>query len=145
MGSFTEDAKRVMDDLERMATARCCDNGYLGVSHGCQKQPGAGIELDARTSTLQTPKPSKGGRPKGFDGTGAKMPSAIAQAFKAAGLDWKADFALAIKHNDRERIKLWLKLLPYLVTTGKRVRVRKWKGKASKAAVIALEAMEQEL
>jgi hypothetical protein len=85
------------------------------------------------------------GRPKGFDGTRSRMPSALAQAFKSHGLDWKEDFAAAIKNNKRERIKLWLKLLPYMITTTKRAKVSHWKGRPSKAARIALEAMEQDI
>lgn len=85
------------------------------------------------------------GRPKGFDGTRSRMPSALAQAFKQNGLDWKKDFSDAIKANKRERIKLWLKLLPYMITTTKRAKVSHWKGKPSKAARIALEAMEQDI
>ena len=88
---------------------------------------------------------NKGGRPLGSSGLNSKQPSAIARAFKAAGLDWKTDFALAIKANKRERIALWLRLLPYLITTGKRAKVKKWKGRASKAALVALEAMEQDV
>lgn len=84
----------------------------------------------------------KGGRPKGFNGMRSKMPSAMAQRFKAAGLDWQTDFALAIKANKRERIKLWLKLLPYLITTSSRAKTRTWKGRPSKAALIALETLE---
>lgn len=86
----------------------------------------------------------KKGRPKGFDGTKSRMPSALAQSFRKAGLDWKEDFALAIKANNRARIKLWLRLLPYMITTSHRTKVKKWKGRASKAAMIALEAMERE-
>lgn len=85
---------------------------------------------------------NKGGRPRGFNGTRSKMPSAMAQKFKAAGLDWQVDFALAIKANKRDRIKLWLKLLPYLITTSSKSRGKKWKGKPSKAALIALDALE---
>lgn len=70
------------------------------------------------------------------------MPSAMAQKFKAAGLDWQVDFALAIKSNNRQRIKLWLKLLPYLITTSSKSRGKKWKGKPSKAALIALQTLE---
>lgn len=95
---------------------------------------GAGID---RAKLRQSP-----GRPKGARNLNAKHPSSISKAFAKAGLDWKVDFALAIKANNRARIKLWLRLLPYLVTTTNRVRVRKWRGKASKAAMIALEALE---
>jgi len=122
----------------------------------------AGKPLDARTSNLQPPPldPSginpvtsgpypepkgKPGRPKGFDGTRSRMPSALAQSFKKAGLDWKEDFAKAIKENKRERIKLWLKLLPYMITTSKKAKVGRWKGKPSRAAKVALEAMERDL
>ena len=92
------------------------------------------------------------GRPRGARNLNAKHPSSIARAFKKAGLDWAQDFALAIKAAGsmtpkeriwgRERIKLWLKLLPYLITTTNKVRVKRWKGKASKAALIALDALE---
>lgn len=98
------------------------------------------------------PPRNKGGRPKGFNGSRSKMPSAMAQAFKKAGLDWKEDFALAIKAAGssvakerawgKERIKLWLKLLPYMITTSAKAKVKKWKGKPSKAAMIALETLE---
>jgi hypothetical protein len=82
------------------------------------------------------------GRPKGARNLNAKHPSSIGKAFFKAGLNWQVDFALAIKANNRARIKLWLRLLPYLVTTTNRVHVKKWKGKASRAAIIALEALE---
>jgi hypothetical protein len=105
-----------------------CGMDRLGIRNG------AGIErakLHAST-----------GRPKGARNINAKHPSSIGRKFMAAGLDWQTDFALAIKHNRRERIKLWLRLLPYLVTTTNRVKVRKWKGRASRAALIALDALE---
>lgn len=117
-------------------TGYCCDNGTFDETHVCQKQP-----QDNGRPTLVTPK-DKGGRPRGFDGRRSKMPSAMAQAFKRAGLDWQVDFALAIKANNRARIKLWLKLLPYLITTSSRARGKKWKGKPSKAAMIALQTLE---
>jgi hypothetical protein len=73
----------------------------------------------------------------------AKRPSSISRAFKRAGLEWQTDFALAIKANNRMRIKLWLRLLPYLITqTNHSTRVKKWRGRASKAAMVALEALE---
>lgn len=99
--------------------------------------------LEARNKGVDGTHPlNKGGRPKGFNGMRSKMPSALAQAFKKAGLDWKVDFAIAIKNNKRERIKLWLKLLPYMITTSSKIKVRSWKGKPSKAAMIALETLE---
>lgn len=96
----------------------------------------------AETCWRYTESKRKGGRPVGFDGTKAKMPSALAQAFTRHGLDWKKDFAEAIKANKRERIQLWLKLLPYMIATSQKARVRRWKGKPSKAAMIALETLE---
>jgi hypothetical protein len=96
---------------------------------------GAGIET---RKLHQSP-----GRPKGARNLHAKHPSAISRAFKKAGLDWQTDFAEAIKANKRERIKLWLRLLPYLVTQRNHsTTVKRWKGKASKAAMIALQALE---
>jgi len=120
-------------------TGPCCDNGNFGETHVCQKQPGNNGRPVLVTET--TPR-DKGGRPRGFDGRRSKMPSAMAQAFKRAGLDWQIDFAMAIKSNNRPRIKLWLKLLPYLITTSSKARGKKWKGKPSKAALIALQALE---
>lgn len=149
-------------------TGPCCQYGNFETPHACAKQPstapatnividetgskdkrkgykvledgplmevnGAGIPLHKlRQST---------GRPKGARNLNAKHPSSIARAFRRAGLDWQADFALAIKGNNRARIKLWLRLLPYLVTTTNKARVKKWKGKASRAALAALDALE---
>lgn len=85
---------------------------------------------------------SKGGRPKGYSGLRSKMPSAVAQRFKKAGLIWENDFAAAIKANDKERIQLWLKLLPYMITTSHRAKGKRLKGKPSRAAIKALEALE---
>ena len=83
------------------------------------------------------------GRPKGTSNRGSKQPSAIAQAFAKAGLDWKLELALAIKANNRFKIKLWLKLLPYMVTTCSRTKAYDMKGKPSKAAMKALDALER--
>lgn len=94
---------------------------------------GAGIPIER---LRQSP-----GRPKGKALRG-KRPSAMGMKFIRAGLDWQTDFALAIKANRRERIKLWLRLLPYLVTATNRVRPKRWNGRASKAALAALETME---
>jgi hypothetical protein len=108
---------------------------------------GAGI--DRRKLTEST------GRPKGSRNLHAKHPSSLARRFKAAGLDWAEAFALAIKgvrdfnmtpaarRQAREDVRMWLKLLPYMVTqTNKTVKVKRWKGKASKAAIVALDALE---
>ena len=110
--------------------------GPIGQSIESSIVNGAGIEL---SKLHQSP-----GRPAGAArNLHAKHPSAISRAFKKAGLDWQLDFALAIKANNRARIKLWLRLLPYLITQANHsTRVKRWKGKASKAALIALEALE---
>lgn len=100
-----------------------------------------GIQLAESQTSSGMPLRDKGGRPKGFDGRKSKMPSAMAQAFKRMGLNWQEDFALAIKANKRDRIKLWLKLLPYLITTSVK-KGKRWKGKPSRAALIALDALE---
>ena len=111
------------------------DNVVVDTSGAALKRNAAGIESD---KLHQSP-----GRPKGARNLHAKHPSSISRAFKKAGLNWQIDFALAIKANNRARIKLWLKLLPYLITqTNKTVRVKRWKGRASKAALIALDALE---
>lgn len=113
------------------------------MSDGMRDGFAASIEARPQPPAIEVGSTSRnrGGRPRGFDGTRSKMPSAMAQAFKRAGLDWQVDFALAIKANKRDRIKLWLKLLPYLITTSVK-RGKRWKGKPSKAALIALETLE---
>jgi len=95
------------------------------------------------------------GRPGGARNLHAKHPSSLARRFKKAGLDWADAFARAIKaagnyelapaarRQAREDVRMWLRLLPYMVTTTNRARVRRWKGKASRAAMIALETMEK--
>jgi hypothetical protein len=103
-----------------------CTNG-AGIPMKKLSNPGTGAAMHADKHKLN-----------------AKRPSAIAKKFKAAGLDWQTDFALAIKANNRERVALWLRLLPYLVTHGGNLKVKKWKGKASRAAMVALEALERE-
>jgi hypothetical protein len=82
------------------------------------------------------------GHAKGARNLHAKHPSSLARRLKAAGVDWIVDLAAAIKANDRERIAVWLRLLPYLVTTSNKLSVRRWRGKASRAALVALDALE---
>jgi hypothetical protein len=107
---------------------------------------GAGID---RTKLHGSP-----GRPKGARNLHAKHPSSLAKRLKLHGVDWVQCLAAAIKaYGDksfspaararaRDDVRMWLRALPYLVTTTKTVKVRKWKGKASKAAMVALEALE---
>ena len=94
------------------------------------------------------------GRPSGARNLHAKHPSSLARRLQAYGVDWVGCLAKAIKAADsanlsgieraqaREDIRMWLKALPYMVTTTNKVPVRKWKGRASKAALVALEALE---
>jgi hypothetical protein len=84
------------------------------------------------------------GRPKGTLNLHAKHPSSIANRLKAAGIDWIASFGVAIKRNDKQLLTLWLRLLPYLIVTAGHRRVKRLKGRASKAALNALAALEQE-
>ena len=72
----------------------------------------------------------------------SKHPSGIAIKMKALGVDWVASFAIAIKRNDKQLLSLWLRLLPYLIVTQGHRRVKRMKGKASKAALQALTDLE---
>ena len=72
----------------------------------------------------------------------SKQPSGIARRLKAAGVDWIESFAVAIKRNDKALLTLWLRLLPYLVVTGGHRRPKRFKGRASKAAIAALNDLE---
>jgi hypothetical protein len=95
---------------------------------------GAGVPL---SKLNQSP-----GRPKGARNLHAKHPSSLARRLKKHGVDWVEELANAVKCHDTPTIQLWLKMLPYLVTTTNKLKVRKWKGKASKAALVALDALE---
>jgi len=85
---------------------------------------------------------AKGGRPQNSINLYSKQPSSIAQRLKRAGVDWVADLAAAIKANNEQRITMWLRLLPYLIVTQGHRRIKKAKGKASKAALSALAELE---
>jgi hypothetical protein len=100
------------------------------------------IESNPPTPLITAHPLNKGGRPKNSVNLHSKQPSGIAQRLRRAGVDWVVDLANAIKANDLTRINIWMKLLPYLVVTQGHRRVKKFKGKASKAAITALEAME---
>lgn len=131
--------RKILDNLSKVSA---CLKGAPALPQGTPLPPA----IEANSTSLASPvnpRPwPKGGRPKGFNGQRSKMPSAMAIRFKQAGLEWQTDFALAIKANNKIRIKLWLKLLPYLITTSSKAKVRSWKGKPSKAALIALETLE---
>jgi hypothetical protein len=86
----------------------------------------------------------KGGRVVGSSNIHSKQQSSIAFRLKMKGFDWIASFGVAIKRNDKQLLSLWLRLLPYLIVTQGHRRVKRLKGKASKAALSALDALERE-
>lgn len=91
---------------------------------------------------IAAPIRGKGGRPFGTVNLHSKHPSSIAMRLKLAGIDWVVNLADAIKRNDKARIAIWMRMLPYLVVTQGHRRVKRFKGKASKAAVAALAELE---
>lgn len=116
-----------------------------GNAGNAAQRNGAGIETaKLRQST---------GRPKGARNLHAKHPSSLARRLQGHGVDWTKCLAEAIKTyatgttralrlEAREDVRMWLKALPYMVTATNTVKVRKWKGRASKAATAALDALE---
>jgi hypothetical protein len=103
------------------------------------------IELNQSESfvtTINAHPLNKGGRPKNSVNLHSKQPSGIAQRLRRAGVDWVVDLANALKANDLTRINIWMKLLPYLVVTQNHKRVKRFKGHASKAALMALDELE---
>ncbi len=84
------------------------------------------------------------GRPKDSVNIHSKQPSSIAKRLKAGGIDWTASLGAAIKTNDKQLLTIWLRLMPYLVVTGGHRRMKRAKGKASKAALAALDELERE-
>ena len=130
--------------LPAMCDKHAFCRGYDGCKVAAGLVNGAGVPLARIT-----------GRPRGARNLRAKHPSSLARRLAAHGVDWVEQLANAIKTaNDYERvpkagrvaaredIRMWLRALPYLVTTTNKVRVRKWKGKASRAAIAALDALE---
>jgi hypothetical protein len=85
---------------------------------------------------------NKRGRQLGSSNLHSKHPSSIAMRLKLVGVDWVASFAIAIKRNDKQLLTIWLRLLPYLIVTQGHKRVKRSKGRASKAAMRALEELE---
>lgn len=82
------------------------------------------------------------GRPLNSSNIHAKQASSIAKRLKLAGIDWIVSFGKAIQRNDKQLLSLWLRLLPYLIVTQNHKRVKRLKGKASKAAMQALADLE---
>ncbi len=83
----------------------------------------------------------KRGRQIGSSQLDSKQHTSISIAFKRAGLDWRENLAHAILANDQRRITLWVRLLPYLVSKNHK-NVKRGKGRASKAALAALDELE---
>lgn len=104
------------------------------------KQMIVDAQTNQRSEDLE--RTSKRGRAIGSSNLHGKHPSSIAKRLKLAGLDWVVDLAQAIKANNETRINMWLRLLPYLIVTQGHRKPKKWKGKASRAAIIALDALE---
>lgn len=91
------------------------------------------------------PPPAKGGRPKGRSNRASRQMTSLAQSFRDAGLDWRADFAQAIKARKWKLIQLYVRLMPYMLTGGAKAPLRApvRKGKLTKAALAALKDLEQ--
>jgi hypothetical protein len=89
-------------------------------------------------------KTNKRGRVVGSSNLNSNQHTSISLAFKRVGLDWRENMAKAILADDKKRIAMWMKLLPYLVSRNHKSKGKRWKGKASKAVLIALDQLEQE-
>ncbi len=100
------------------------------------------VQTNDHNNNLDTT--GKRGRPVGSSNIHSKHPSSIAIRLKLAGVNWIDSFAVAVKRNDKQLLTIWLRLLPYLVVTGGHRRVKRSKGRASKAALEALAELEQE-
>lgn len=88
------------------------------------------------------PIPSKVGVRLNTSNLHSKHPSGIAMRLRATGIDWIVPFGVAIKTNDKELLSLWLRLLPYLVVTQGHRKIKRSKGRASRAALDALDELE---
>lgn len=83
------------------------------------------------------------GRPVGSSNLHAKHASSISKRLKAIGIDWVESFGAAVKRNDKQLLTIWLRLLPFLIVTAGHRKVKRGKGRASKAALNALAELEQ--
>ena len=72
----------------------------------------------------------------------SKQYSGLSWRLKAAGIDWLTSFGAAIKRNDKQLLTIWLRLLPYLIVTQGHRKIKRSKGRASRAALQALDALE---
>src|SRR5258708_1039158 len=97
--------------------------------------------IDTTVTPTAHPMDKKGG-PFGSANLQSKHPSSIATRLKSAGVDWVVDLANAIKTDNVIRINMWMKMMPYLIVTSGHRKIKRGKGKASKAALIALNALE---
>lgn len=90
------------------------------------------------------------GRPLGSCNLGAKALSGLAKAFKAHGVDWRGDFANAVRNHDFKLMNFYLKLLPFMTTQNpgyrKNAATLGYTAKGtSKAKLEGLQAQEQAL
>lgn len=87
----------------------------------------------------------KTGRPAGGSNRASRQMTSLAQRFRECGLDWRADFADAIKARQWRRIQLWVKLMPYMLTGGKKAELRAPAGKRrlTKTALAKLKELEE--
>lgn len=100
------------------------------------------MEADNIPTIEVIPHTGKGGRPKNTVNLHSKFPSGIAFRLRKHGIDWVKDLAEALKTNNEIRISMWMRMLPYLVVTQGMKRVKKSKGRASRAALDALSELE---
>jgi hypothetical protein len=105
-------------------------------------------QLDQPSDAIEQPSASidathKRGRAWGSSQLNSNTHTSISLAFKRVGLDWRENLAKAILDNDYKRIALWIKLLPYLVSKNHK-HTKRTKGRASAAALKALDALENE-
>ena len=107
---------------------------------------GTELSLSAQSNTPRNggQTPHGGGHPVGVSNIHSKYPSSIAMRLKASGVDWIPSFGAAIQSNDKVLLSLWLRLLPYLIVTQGHKRMKRGKGRASKAALQALHDLENE-
>ena len=96
--------------------------------------------LIGQSETFESLK-AKRGRAIGSSNLDSNQHTSISLAFKRSGLDWRDNLAKAILNDDKARIRLWLKLLPYLVSKNHK-KIKRQKGRARKAALADLEDLE---
>lgn len=108
-------------------------------------QDAAGLPADALAAS-QSAAATLAARERRHGGSGraARQMTSLAQRFRDSGLDWRADFADAIRARQWRRIDLWVRLMPYLLTGGKKERPNAPRGKRrlTRAALAKLKELE---